>query len=216
MQRDVDREVELIVIRHGETVWNTEGRIQGHLDSPLSENGIAQAIAIGRRLAGESLDALYTSDLGRAYSTARHIARHAGGAVRVESRLRERNLGILQALTRHEADAIYPEIYKRYMDRDPEYVIPGGESARQCFDRTISCFKELASIHPGQRILLVTHGGVLGNLYRHVVGIPLNAPRDYTVFNASLNVFRYRNGRWVLEVWGDVAHIEKDTTLDDA
>ena len=95
---------EFIVVRHGETAWNAQGRIQGHLDSPLNEEGLAQALLVGDRLAREPFAHLYSSDLGRALQTAQPIADHSGRPARIDARLRERNLGVFQGLTGAECE----------------------------------------------------------------------------------------------------------------
>ena len=206
---------ELIVARHGETLWNKEGRQQGHLDSPLSPLGIRQAEAIAERLAYEKFDALYTSDLGRAYATAERIAARTGHAIITDERLRERNLGIFQTLTMHEVEAKFPEEFRRFSSGDPEYVIPQGESARQRYERIVACVEEIAARHAGQRVVMVAHGGVLQSFFRRAVGIPLEVKRTFSLFNASPNTFSIDGPSWKLGTWGDVNHLRGMDTMDD-
>lgn len=198
---------QFVVVRHVETVWNREGRIQGHLDSPLTPDGIAQAMALANRLRGTQFDLLVSSDLGRAAATARHIARETGLTVTLDSRLRERNYGIFQGMTRAEAQAAYPEIYRRYSEEDVTHVIPGGESTLRCFERSIGCLKELDACRPGQRILVITHGGVVDGLYRMTTGLPHIGSRVFTMVNGSINEFLFERGKWYLKTWADVAHL---------
>lgn len=205
---------EIILIRHGETVWNREGRIQGHLDSPLNAAGLAQAEAIAARLTDEAFE-LYSSDLGRARQTAERIAARTGHPVHIDARLRERHLGVLQALTRTEAERLHPEAYSRYRHDGPDYALPGGESARQCFERNLASLEEIAGRHAGVRAVAVVHGGVLDGMYRHATGLPFEGPRMFTIPNASLNHFRYGGGDWSLTLWGDVSHLGA-TAMDDA
>jgi len=206
---------ELIVVRHGETVWNADGRQQGHLDSPLSPLGEQQARAIADRLAAEPFHALYTSDLGRAFHTAEYIARATGHDIATDPRLRERNLGIFQGLTMAQVQHQHPDHYAQFISGDPDYVIPGGESARQRYDRTTRAADEIAARRPGQRIVIVGHGGVLSSLFRHALGIPLAAPRRCKLFNASINTFFVHHGNWMLGTWGDVHHLGAIGTIDD-
>ncbi len=203
----------LIAIRHGETEWNREGRFQGHLNSALNEEGLAQARALGERLATERIDLLLCSDLGRALQTASAIAMRSGHEIVVEPRLRERRMGIFQGLTPVEVQARHPEEYARFKTHDPDYVIPGGESMRQLFERSVACFTELAKRHAGLTLAAVTHGGVLAMLYRHAKAMPLEAPRDFPLHNTGVNRFRHRLGAWELQNWGDIAHLEN--ALDD-
>ncbi len=206
---------EFIVVRHGETAWNAEGRIQGQLDSPLNEEGLAQALLVGDRLAREHFSHLYSSDLGRALQTVQPIADHSNRPVLTDGRLRERNLGMFQGLTGIECERRFPEHYARFRAREPDHVIPGGESARQVYERVSAAFTALAREHAGARLVVVTHGGVLDALYRFVQGVPLDRPRDFPIFNASLNAVRCTDARWSVERWGDISHLTRDAALDD-
>ncbi len=198
----------IILLRHGETVWNLEGRYQGQLDSPLTPVGEAQARGLAQRLAGGKFAALYTSDLGRARHTAAFIAESSGHEPRVEARLRERHLGIFQNLRKAELKEKFPDEYRLCKSGGPDHVIPHGESTRQAADRTNTCLEELARRHCGETIVVVTHGGTISALLRHTLGIPLEAPRRFERSNASWNVFMFSDDRWLLETWGDVSHLE--------
>jgi probable phosphoglycerate mutase len=203
----------LIAIRHGETEWNSEGRFQGHLNSVLNRAGLAQAEALGEYLARERFDLLLSSDLGRALQTASAIALRTGHEIVVEPRLRERCMGIFQGLTPAEVQARYPDEYARFATRDPDYVIPEGESMRQLQERSVACFTGLATRHAGLTLAAVTHGGVLAMLYRHARAMPLDAPRDFSLHNTGVNRFRHRLGAWQLQSWGEIGHL--DFALDD-
>lgn len=206
---------EFIVIRHGETAWNAQARIQGHLDSPLNEEGLAQALLVGERLARESFSTLYSSDLGRALQTAQPIADRTAHDVVREPRLRERHLGAFQGLTGMQCEHDYPQDYARFKARDPDHVVPGGESVRQLFQRVSAIFSELARRHADERVVVVTHGGVLDALNRFAGGIPLERPRDFAIYNASLNFILCEDERWSVERWGDISHLTRDAALDD-
>ena len=197
-----------IVVRHGETEWNRQGRYQGHLDSPLTPVGHAHGRALADRLARHRFTALYSSDLGRARRTAELVAGRTGHAVLLDARLRERNLGIFQGLTKAEVKGGFPAEYR--LHKTPDFVIPQGESARQRFECAVSCFEELARIHASEQIVVVTHGGVISAMLRHVLGIPLEAPRRFARANASWNRFVHHEGTWFLETWGDLSHLEQD------
>ena len=206
---------ELVAIRHGETVWNTQGLQQGQLNSDLTDLGRAQARALAERLGGESFDGLYSSDLGRALETARIIADRIGLDVVTEPRLRERNLGILQGISLRQFEREHPHEYARFRSGDPDYIIPTGESARQRHDRCVACATELATRHAGRRILIVTHGGILDSFFRHALELPLTVPRRFSLFNASINSFTIADGQWRLKNWGDVEHLAGLGTMDD-
>lgn len=200
-------ETSLIVIRHGETEWNRERRMQGHTDTPLSAAGAAQAAALARRLAGLPLAALYSSDLRRARDTAAVIARGTGNAVLTDARLRERSFGIFEGLTYPEMQALYPEEFARFESRDPDYAMPGGESAREFQARCMRCLAEIAVRHAGSTVAVVTHGLVLDALYRAAAGLGPEERRPVPLLNASLNFFGYAAGGWRLVLWGDVSHL---------
>ena len=198
----------VILIRHGETTWNLEGRYQGHLDSPLTPTGFAQARALSNRLAGVKFAALYSSDLDRARQTAACIAESSSHEVHTDTRLRERHLGIFQNLRKAELKQKFPDEYRLFKSGGPDYVIPQGESGRQSAERSNACLEELARRHSDETIVVVTHGGTLSALLRRALGIPLEAPRRFEQFNGSWNVFRFDDGRWFLDTWGDVSHLQ--------
>lgn len=198
----------LIVVRHGETVWNVEGRYQGHLDSPLTATGLAQSGALAARLAKYTFSALHSSDLGRALHTAQIISKRTGHTRVADARLRERDLGIFQGLTKDEIRQRFPEEYRRFRSGDAEYVLSGGESAAQAGERMIGGLEDLAGRHPGEQIVVVAHGGVLSALLRYTLGLAAAAPRRFERRNATWNVFTWKDAKWFLETWGDAAHLD--------
>ena len=206
----------LIAVRHGETEWNVDGKQQGHLDSPLTALGVQQAEALAAGLADRKIDVIYSSDLGRALQTARIIDRRLSIGVLTEPRLRERSLGVTQGLTVAQFARSHPADAARYISTDPDYVIPGGESARQRHERCVACADELAARHAGETVLIVAHGGVLESLFRRTLNLPLAAPRRFSFFNASINTFSITHGVWRLATWGDISHLKGMDVLDDA
>lgn len=200
----------VMLIRHAETPWNRERRMQGHIDTPLSEAGRAQAAALGQRLAGARFDALYSSDLARARETAGAIAQHTGSGIVADARLRERSFGIFEGLTYAEMAVQHPEDFARFDSRDPDYVMPGGESARTFWGRCLACLAEIGERHAGREVVVVTHGLVLDAVYREAHGLAYDEPRPVPLVNASINVFGYDGGAWRMESWGDVAHLDPE------
>ena len=207
---------EIILIRHGETEWNLSGRWQGHADSALSPRGIAQAKALAARMAKEEVDQVYASDLERAQHTARLAGSEANWTFSLMPELRERDLGVLEGLTTDEMLVEHPDVYRSFREDGPEYQPPGGESFKQFYYRCSSAIEHLASEHPSGKIAVVTHGGVLGAIFRYVLNIPLNAERNFVLLNCSINRIRKTEDGWNLISWGDVAHLEGLDTLDDA
>ena len=201
---------ELILIRHGETAWNRERRMQGQTDTPLSDIGRAQAQAVGERLARYPFAALYSSDLSRAWDTAAAIARASGHEIRREPALRERTFGVFEGLTYDEMAQRHPELHARFAARDAgyaDYAVPGGESPRQFFTRSLACLENIAAAHAGESVVVVTHGLVLDTLYRAARNMPLEEKREAPLLNASLNSFRREGDAWIEVSWGDVAHL---------
>ena len=206
---------ELVVIRHGETVWNSERRMQGQTNSVLSARGRAQALALGQRMRSERFDFLYSSDLSRAHETAQAIGAVTGHEVRLDRRLRERGFGIFEGLTRAEMETRYPAEFERFRLRDPDYTIPGGESPRAFYERSMTCFLDLIERHRGRRMVIVAHGLLLDSLYRAAHDLDLLAPRSLDLVNAGLNTFRHHDGRWQMLVWGDRAHLDNITAFQE-
>ena len=208
--------IRITLVRHGETEWNVSGRWQGHADAPLTAHGKAQAKALGERLADEKFDSCYTSDLGRAIHTSRLIGASSALHFETDERLRERDLGIMQGLTTEEMLEQCPDAYESFRNNGPDFLIPKGESFRQFSKRCVSVIEDFSDRHVGQSLLVVTHGGVLGAIFRHVIGLSLNSPRRYALLNCSVNVIEKKDGDWNLLHWGDVNHIDQDMALDDA
>lgn len=196
-----------IVVRHGETEWNVQARVQGQMDSPLTAAGLAQAEAVAGRLARETFDVLVSSDLGRARQTAERIAARCGLPVALNERLRERNFGVGEGLTYEEIDRRYPQVFSRVREIDPDAVIPEGESRRQFHERVRDAFAALAREHQGRRVAVVSHGGVLTSLYRIVHDIPVGTPHRIPIANASYNALLFRSEAWAIEAWDETDHL---------
>ena len=205
------------LIRHGETEWNRVGNQEGQLNSPLSERGMVQAKAIAKSLEKEisNYDVLYSSDLGRAVQTAKTISELLGLEINPDVRSRERNLGILQGLTIERFREEKNEEYEQFRSRDPDYIIPDGESIRERHERAVSCLFDIADKHKGQKIIIVAHGGILDSIFRKVFDIELIAKRKFSLLNSSINTFTVLKGKWRLTSWGNVSHLDGIVTLDD-
>lgn len=201
-----------IIIRHGETLWNREHRIQGQLDSGLSPTGLAQAVAVGRALKGQGVERLFVSDLGRTVQTATPIAEATGLKMELDARLRERHFGIFQSLTPEEIALRHPEGYARWQAREPDFAMEGGESLTQFRARLSACLEEIAAAGPA-KVAIITHGGALDALYRIATGTPYSTARDWPLSNASINDIVIENGKWSLRGWGEIAHLT--STEDD-
>jgi probable phosphoglycerate mutase len=203
----------LCIVRHGETAWNAEHRVQGQLDVPLNAVGLAQAGAAAKVLAQERFDAIYSSDLARARHTAQPAATALSLPVRPDPALRERHYGIFERLTYAEVKLTYPEDYARFAAREADYDFRTGESLRDFFERSIAAISDIARDNAGRSVLVFTHGGVLDMLYRHITGLPLHAEREFGIPNAGLNRVELMPSGWAIRAWADTAHLEG--ALDD-
>lgn len=200
----------ICLVRHGETAWNTERRLQGHIDIPLNDNGLAQAEATARSLAraGERFAALYCSDLQRARQTAAAVARAQGLDPAHDARLRERHYGVFQGLTYDEAAHHHPEHYRRFTAREPAFSFAGeGESLADFAARVHAALGDIANRHAGEAVAVVTHGGVLDIVHRLATGEPLETPRSFAIPNAALNWIEHTAGAWRLLAWADERHL---------
>lgn len=203
----------LCIVRHGETDWNAQRRLQGQIDIPLNAAGRAQAAATAAGLAGQSFAAIYSSDLARTWQTASPIAASLGLAVHAEPGLRERHFGQMQGLTGDEARVRCPDVHAAYAARDALHDLGGGESLTRFAARVAATLDELADRHAGQTLLLVAHGGVLDIAYRLATGRDLTAARDFQVPNAALNWIERHDASWHLAAWGQRDHLE--ASLDE-
>ncbi|OYU29757.1 MAG: histidine phosphatase family protein [Comamonadaceae bacterium PBBC2] len=200
----------ILAIRHGETAWNVDTRIQGHLDIPLNEVGLRQAQHLGQALAlRDAVDAVYASDLSRAYTTASAIAQAMGQSVSAHTGLRERHFGAFQGRTFAEIEAELPDDARHWRKRTPEWAPPdGGESLIVLRERILKTVDELASRHPGQQIVMVAHGGVMDILYRAATRLDLQAPRTWQLTNTAVNRLLWTPQGLSLVGWGDTSHLD--------
>lgn len=204
---------EVLLIRHGETAWNAEKRLQGHLDVPLNAEGQRQAAALGRALAGEHLDAVIASDLVRAQQTARPIAAPRGLTVLLDPGLRERCYGGFEGMLYAEIGQRYPDAFAAWKARHMDARFPAGErvaeTLREFADRVVGTISRIVREGGFRKVALVAHGGVLECAYRAAQNIGFSHARDFDIFNASINRFAWEGGRLRLLQWGDVSHLQE-------
>ncbi|KAL2552864.1 Phosphoglycerate mutase-like protein 4 [Forsythia ovata] len=200
---------EIIVIRHSETDWNADGRIQGQLDVDLNDVGMQQGAALAARLSKETkISAVYSSDLKRAFVTAEIIAQCCGMLVPVKDPdLRERHMGDLHGIVFNEADKIKPEAHKAFVSLKRDQEIPGGGGSRnQIYDRCTSALHRIAKKHRGERVVVVTHGATIEQIHRRGSS---NGMSSGKVLNTSVNVFHLsEEDKWSIISWGDVSHLD--------
>jgi len=201
----------LCLIRHGETAWNAEKRLQGHIDIPLNTRGEIQARQMAQALKDAKLnfDVLFTSDLKRAIDTSAAVVQLFGVVAQVDSNLRERHFGSLQGLSINEAPLLRPDIWQAHISRDLDHELEGGESIRQFALRVQRALDRIEEQHPGKTVLMVSHGGTLDMMYRIASNQALSTQRVVSVPNASLNWLTHRLGSgWGVEQWADTRHLK--------
>lgn len=216
--------IELLLIRHGETAWNAERRLQGHVDIALNEIGLQQAEALARALNDEPVDIIMCSDLQRAKQTADAIARNKNLLYQIVPTWRERCFGGFEGELIYELQQRFPSEYAAWRTYDADSQFPinkdgklNGESLRQFHTRIEHAFVELSHRFNHKKIALVVHGGVLECAYRIAHQLPLTTPCQKSIFNASINRFELSTNdnqiKLKLVQWGDVTHL--DNALDE-
>lgn len=215
MQANPMKATRIIAIRHGETAWNVDTRVQGQLDIPLNATGRWQASRVAQALADEPISAIYASDLLRAWETAQSIADATGQALHAHQGLRERGFGVLQGKTHAEIETHWPAQSLRWRQRDPLWAPQGGETLVDVHERISRTASELAARHTGEQIVLVAHGGIMDALYRLATGQDLQAPRTWNLGNATINRLLWTPDGLTLVGWSDTRHLDDEKALDE-
>lgn len=205
----------LTIVRHGETEWNVAMRLQGKKDSNLTPLGRLQAQHASDALRHRKFDVLISSDQGRAVETAKIINVYHQLEFNLSEKLRERNFGIMEGLTREEVGEKYPEVHEGYMKRKSNYQVPEGESLVQFYSRVSNELNRIADLWKEKNILIISHGGVLDCTMRMVFGISLDVRRNFSIYNASINTFTFINGQWDLDEWGNIEHFRGTGVMDE-
>ena len=200
-------EMEVTLIRHGETEWNVQRRFQGHLDSPLTETGLRQTKALGERFRDAKLDLVYSSDLMRTRRTAEALVSGNGHEIRFDQRLREKNLGIFEGLNVEEIQTRYPDDFKAFRNGGSQHRIEQGESSLSLLERARKFLKEVLLEHEGKRIAVVTHGGFVRVILKHSLGLSQDTPTRFLIQNTSVHQVVWRKDRWIVTLLGDISHL---------
>ncbi len=198
---------QLYIVRHGETVWNRDGRIQGHTDICLSEQGIGQALSLAHRLKNVTIDAAYSSDLSRASETARIVMDGRGAPVYPTPELREYRKGAFEGLTLGELRDHFPTEYPGYIAKDLDYAPEGGESTRQVSSRMTAVMSEIRDRHLEDRVLVVGHGGSLRAAMMALLGMPMDANWRFVFGNCTLTIVDTYHDNSVLRLFNDGSHL---------
>jgi probable phosphoglycerate mutase len=197
----------LLLVRHGESTWNADRRIQGQLDPPLSDQGLAQAQEVAERFAGHRLEGLYCSDLVRARRTAEAIGAAVGLEPLADPGLREIALGAWEGKTREELMEEYPELWERW-SRQPDWdIVPGGEGAAPFARRVNATLERLRERHPAGDVLCVSHGGVIQVAVLDVVGRASRGVFPFLIENCSVTAIQRTARRTVVTAVNDTCHL---------
>ncbi len=199
---------QLIFIRHGETDWNRRQCFQGQLDVPLNATGHAQAARLAVRLAADRPDAFYCSDLLRTRETAAPLAAAWGLQPVPMPGFREQAFGIFEGLDFTAIQARHADLWRQWVEQRADFALPGGGESMATFSvRVRAALADIVNDHAGQRVAIVTHGGVLDALWRCAHGLPLNGPRACEIPNTGINRLRWTEGALRVDQWGDAAHL---------
>ena len=201
------KETEIILIRHGETEWNSQQRMQGHSNSDLSSVGQAQIQALGQWMKNVPFNQIYSSDSLRAKQTAEAITQFSGHKLKIDLRLREKNLGVFEGLTSEEASERHPEVFRLFKTAGSKYVIDEGESTQQLQDRALEIIDEIRIKHMEERVLLVTHGGFIRVVMKHSLGLSLETPTRFLIRNTGVFSLVWKD-KWIVLQMGGVSHLE--------
>lgn len=202
---------ELILIRHGETDWNRELRFQGQMDVPLNAVGLEQARRVAGRLAGEAVDHLVSSDLIRTRQTAQPVLAQLLPQLHIDNLtdagLREQHFGVVEGMRSQDVERDHAEAWAHWRTFHADAGMPGGETTRQFHARVTAALHRIAAAYPRQRLVVVTHGGVLDMVWRTASGQGLSGPRESHIPNAGISRIQVQGGSFRILDWGDVNHL---------
>ncbi len=200
--------LKLYLIRHGETDWNAEGRIQGHSDIELNERGLEQARCLAARMPEEgSFDAIYASPLRRAYRTAELVGHALKMPIVADARLLERSLGQLEGLTLAEIKEKFPDVHRAWHEGGVRPHIPGEESRESFVQRTRDFIRDVRAQYATGRVLAITHGGTVNMLLMAGLEIDSERPLPFHIDNASINIVQWGERGARLRVLNDTCHL---------
>jgi len=207
----------IILVRHGKTVWNAEGRYQGKMDIPLNEEGKEQARRVGEALKEFPVKAVFSSPLSRCRDTAQEIAKHHGLEVQVKEGFKEIDHGEWEGMLASEVEEKYPELLKLWRTRPAEVKMPGGESLKDVYDRAVKAFEEVVSqFSPEDLIVIVGHDATNKVLMCHLLGVDLNKFWAFKQANCGITVLEYEpeTGQVVVHVANATGHLGKDIDFE--
>ncbi len=206
------RQTTLILVRHGESRWNAEGRVQGHTDSSLTPRGRAEMQKVAERLANKDIAAVYSSDAGRAREGAELIAAHHDLTVNVRPALRERCYGVLEGKTVEEAARDDTGWLQAWRQDRLRLAPPEGETQPEMSQRVMAALREIAAAHPGQTVTVATHGGPIKSAVFDILHIPLSSWDLTWIANGSITILRGTPDLMRVAAFNETAHLDEEPT----
>lgn len=198
---------QLLLVRHGESLWNIERRIQGHQDSGLSPAGRLQTERLADRLKGRSFGALYSSSSERAKESAAILSAAAGLPVHLRDDLREIGLGEWEGKTLQEIEEEDGDLYERWLTRPLEAPPPGGEGLALFQKRIVTALEGIRDTHPEQDVLIVTHAGAIRAYVSFVLDLDLNRIFTLKIDNTAMSEILFTQGVPTLSLFNDTCHL---------
>ena len=205
----------IIFVRHGQTSWNLQGKIQGQKNIPLDNLGMIQAKLLCSRLKEEEIDIIFSSPLARAFSTAEPLTISHNIGLITTSLLSERNFGVLEGFKPKEVGGNLKEKIILEKTKNPAFRPNKGESLNDLQKRILDFLQLLNCLSNSLSVLCVTHGGILDLIYRKAMNKPLNTPRDWIIPNTAINIFEYSDNHLSLKLWADTNHLKKLSSVNE-
>lgn len=198
----------VILVRHGETLWNLEMKYQGHCDVALTKKGIKQAELAANSLAKEPISAVYASDLCRAFATAESIANKHNLQVTAIPELREINFGQWEGLTYDKINSQWSDIMAKLFTHPDEIEIPDGETFREVKERATIALSKLIKKHPNETIVVVSHGGTIRTILCAILNIHLNHLWNIKQDNTAINILEYYDNQALVSLVNGTSHLD--------
>lgn len=197
----------IYIVRHGQTEWNIQGKIQGHANAPLTEKGLGQGELVANRLKDEVIDVIYASDLDRARITAEKISKSTGAKLIITEELREMSFGIWEGMLFTEVKEKYPEDFLKWLSKPEDLKIENGETLFTLENRMERVINDIMSKHEGENICIVSHGTALKTLILHLLKMPLTNYKNLAMDNVSISIVEKRDYNNVLKIYNDTNHL---------
>ncbi len=197
----------LYIVRHGQTEWNIQGKIQGHKNANLTEDGLKQGDKVAERMASEKIDIIYSSDLDRARITAEKISKTTGAKLIVTEELREMNFGVWEGEFFKDVKVSDPDGYMKWMKEPENLNIAEGETLEILEKRMEKVINKIVAENEGKNIVIVSHGTALKTLILHLLKMPLTNYKNLAMDNVSLSIVEKRDYNNVLKLYNDTGHL---------